>query len=104
TGGEGGLALLVEGPEARVHDGGSGKPLSRPVRHDGDIKYAAFVPRSNEVLTIGGTEARRWDSRTGEGVKVLWKQDRPVQQVIAVPGPYETWLTVVSGPEVRKTF
>ena len=83
-----GRTALVAGEDhaARLRDVATGRPIGRPMRHDGLVKSAAFSPDGRTVLTgsFDGT-ARLWDALTGEPVGRPLRHEAQVTSVAFSP-------------------
>jgi WD40 repeat protein len=61
--------------EARVWDTATGRQVSGPMKHEGEVKYAAFTADGRRIITATGQtglpyffEVRVWDAITGEPI------------------------------------
>src|SRR5262249_20252510 len=68
---DGKVARSARGPDARLWDTATGRPLGPPLTHRGDVLAAAFSPDGGTVATGGGARAARlWDVAAGTQVGV----------------------------------
>jgi hypothetical protein len=49
-----------------VWDAQTGKPLTEPLRHEGEVNSAQFSPDGQAVVTVSGNSAWVWDAQTGK--------------------------------------
>ena len=84
---DGRTAIIVsEDQTARLRDVATGRPIGRPMKHDGPVMAAAFSPDGRTILT-GGNDwtARLWDARTGEPVGQPFRHESLVSSVAFSP-------------------
>jgi WD40 repeat protein/serine/threonine protein kinase/tetratricopeptide (TPR) repeat protein len=86
--------------EARLRDAFSGKPFGSPLRHESDVRAAAFSPDGKTILTGSRDKvARLWDAATGQLLGLLEHQG-PVVAVAFNPDG-KTLLTASEDGTVR---
>jgi WD40 repeat protein len=99
--------LTIQGSAAQMWDADNGAPAGPPLKHEGDIKHAAFPDDYTgfaRVLTIGGSEVRTWNAHTGVLLSPPTKLDGEVKQVLVpslTPG-LARYLMVVTDKEIRR--
>jgi WD40 repeat protein/tetratricopeptide (TPR) repeat protein len=73
--------------QAWVYDVHSGRPLGRPLEHQGTVYAASFSPDGQRVVTASGDRtARIWNARSGEPVTGPLKCDGVVRRAYFSPG------------------
>lgn len=82
---DGRLILSITWSRAALLDRLSGRPVGKPMRHDGQITAAAFSPSGLYVFTAGedGT-LRRWHARKGSGAEPSRRSEIRLSSVAGV--------------------
>jgi WD40 repeat protein/tetratricopeptide (TPR) repeat protein len=99
--------LTVQGSVARMWDADTGEPAGPPLKHEGDIKHAAFTDDAASfarVLTVGGSEVRSWNAVTGVLLSPPTRLDGEVKQVRSPPenSTFSRYLMLVTDRELRR--
>src|SRR5262249_19120136 len=97
--------------EAQIWDAATGKPLTPPLRHFGEVYQAEFTPDGRRVVTASlDRTARVWEGVTGQPLTPPLPHRRPVvhaafspdgRRVVTVSGAARNQSLDVSGYEAR---
>ncbi len=78
--------LRLPSGEAQVWDAATGKPLTPPLKHYGEVRQATFSPDGRRVVTASADRtARVWDAATGQPLTPPLPHSRPVLDAVFSP-------------------
>lgn len=84
---------------ARIWDAVSGKALSPPLEHLGEVRHATFSPDNSKVLTTCGDYVRVWDAESGQPLTPPLVHGQVVKS--AFFGPDGDRIVTTSGGKVQ---
>jgi WD40 repeat protein/serine/threonine protein kinase len=80
------FATGIEDHTARLWDTTTGKPLTPPLKHQGEVYTVAFSPNGQKLITGSGDQtARLWDAKSGQPLGLPLKHGDAVWAVAFSP-------------------